>query len=431
MQNGRKNSVLLKNVLSNGKLSDILIVGNQFQKIAPAHSLPEMPVQLSDDSAYSLKQNFKVVDCSGLAILPPFYNAHTHAAMTLLRGYADDMPLFKWLSEYIWPAEAKWTPEAIYAASRLAILEMIRSGTVFFADMYWHRLETMRAAEEMGVRALIGVCFAENLDKNYDKDFQFLDERRGVTERVKLGVMPHSIYTVGDELFCRCAEYAQKNQLILHTHLAETEKEVTDCLKRTGKTPVAHLQELGVLNHQTVIAHSVHVSDGDISILKESGTSVVHCPASNLKLSSGLFKMQKMLDAAIPVALGTDGASSNNNLDMHEEMKLAALLAKRENPETLSARAAIQMATVNGARAFGLNAGVIQEGMLADALLIDLSNERLIPNYHLESNWVYSADSRSIVSVLCDGKFIMENRIIPNEQEIISEAVKYTSVLSS
>lgn len=407
------NSLLLRHVTLKNELVDIWISGNVFSKIVPAGSSKNL----------ILPENTRVVEGAGLAIIPPFYNAHTHAAMTLLRGYADDMPLFRWLSEYIWPFEKKLSAADVYAGSRLAILEMIRSGTVFFSDMYWFREETIRAASEMGIRATIGVTFAENLPHApFEEYFAFLKNRTMESSRVHLAVMPHSIYTVGDELFKRCAEFAREEGFVLHTHLSETQEEVETCLKRTGKTPVEHLYHLGVLGENFVAAHAVHVTEKEMELLAKTGSTVVHNPESNLKLSSGLFDMGKMLGHGVRVALGTDGASSNNNLDMHEAMKFASLLAKRENPEILPAASALEIASKNGALAYGINAGEIKEGTLADALLVDLNNERLIPNYHLESNWVYSADSRSIVSVLCDGKFVMENRKIPHEEEIIESA---------
>lgn len=406
------NSLLL-NVLHERELVDIAISSGRFQKIVKAGSL----------NVEEFDSSFKVVDATGLSILPPFYNAHTHAAMTLLRGFADDMPLFRWLSEYIWPLEKKLTAEDVYAGSRLAMLEMIRSGTVFFADMYWHREETIRAAEEMGVRAAIGVTFAENLPHApFEEYFAFLKNRTFESDLIQLSVMPHSIYTVGDALFEKCASFAREEGFILHTHLSETAEEVKTCLERTGKMPVEHLYDLGVLGENFVAAHGVHVSEKEMELLAASNSTVVHNPASNLKLSSGLFKMQEMLSRNVRIALGTDGASSNNNLDMHEAMKFAALLAKRENPEILPAEEAFKMASRNGALAYGLDAGVIQEGALADALLVDLNNERLVPNYNLISNWVYAADSRSIVSVICNGNFIMENRKIDGEEEIIESA---------
>lgn len=402
-------SILLKGVLHEGAAHDILIVDNKFAKL-----------EFAGNSEFEADE---VLDCSGLAILPPFYNAHTHAAMTLLRGYADDLPLQKWLSDFIWPIENKMQPEDVYAGSRLAILEMIRSGTVFFSDMYWYREETMRAAEEMGIRAAIGVTFAENLPHApFEEYFQFLHERKLCTELLGLTVSPHAIYTVGPELLEKCAAFARAERLPLHIHLSETRQEVEACLAKTGKLPVEYLASLGAVCENSVFAHCVHMERRELEILSEAGATVVHNPAANLKLSSGLFDMKAMLEAGVKVALGTDGASSNNNLDMHESMKLASLLAKRDDPEVLPAKEALKMATRNGALAYGLDAGEIAVGKLADALLLDLSNERLVPGYNLVSNWVYSADSRALHSVICNGRFLMKNRVVPNEAEIVQAA---------
>lgn len=408
--------ILIKSVCKGHDLVDVFINGLFFEKIAKEISLEDVPL------------NTKVIDGANKTIISPFYNAHTHAAMTLLRGYADDMGLFKWLSEYIWPLESKITPEDVYWGSRLAILEMIKSGTVFFADMYWNREETIRAVIEMGVRATIGVTFAENLmsKESIEKNFDFLEQNVACHERIQLAVMPHSIYTVGDALWKRCAETAQRLGLILHTHIAETAEEVENCIKKTGKTPVQYLDSLGVLDNNVVLAHAIHLTSEDIAILEKRKVTLVHNPASNMKLSSGKMNISALMKAGIPIALGTDGASSNNNLDMGEEMKLAALLAKLEgNPELLNAEEAFQMATVRGAKAYRVNAGEIKEGMLADALLIDLNNERLIPNHHFLSNWVYSADARSIDKVICHGKIIMENGAVENESEILENVKKF------
>ncbi len=404
-------NTLLKNILHNSKQCDILVEGNKFKTIAAANTIASVDA--------------KVVDCSGLAILPPFYNAHCHAAMTLLRGFADDMPLFKWLSEYIWPTEAKLDDELIYAGSRLAILEMIKSGTVFFSDMYWRRTNTIRAAKEMGVRATVGVTIAENLDSltHVEENFEFLKNHKEYeSDLVKIAAMPHAIYTCGAKLYERCAQVAQDEGLVLHTHLAETAQEVSDCYAKYGKSPVALMADVGALGKNFVAAHCVHIDENDMRLLAESGSTAVHNPMSNLKLASGIFPMAGAIKSGMKIALGTDGASSNNNLDMHEEMKIAAVLAKVNDPEVLPAEMALQMATRNAALAYGFDAGEIAEGRLADCLLIDMNNERLVPNYHLISNWVYSADSRCIRHVMCNGKFVMENGRVEGEEDILAHA---------
>ena len=392
---------------------DIVIGDGRFLKIA-------------DAAAPADAAGAEIVDCSRFAVLPAFYNGHTHAAMTLLRGYADDMPLQKWLQEYIWPFEAKLCGDDIEIACRLAVLEMIKSGTVFFADMYWHREKTIKVVDEMGIRAAVGVTFAESLmtAEQIEGNFDFLAAHTGESERVRLALAPHSVYTVGEKLLKRCADFARSENFLIHTHLSETVKELEDCERQYGCSPVRLLERAGMLGETLAAAHCVHLSDDDMKALVDSGTTAVLNPCSNLKLASGIPPIDRLLRAGAKVALGTDGDSSNNNLDMHEEMKLAALLAKvLGGAETLPAHEALQMATVNSARAYGLmDAGEIREGFLADCLLVDLKNERMVPGHNLVSNWVYSADSSCIDSVICNGKFVMRNRHVDGEEDIIREA---------
>lgn len=400
-------TILIKNIFHIGNIVDVLVEGNRIKTIAP---------NIVADAT-------KVIDGSNKAIMPAFYNCHTHASMTLLRGFADDMPLFKWLKEYIWPFEDKLTAENIYDGSRLAILEMIRSGTVFFADMYWHHEATIRAAHEMGVRANIGVTFIEARGKaEIDNNFNFINSFKSPSDLISISVAPHAIYTIGKDLFQECSKVANANNLILHTHLSETLKEVEDCkMHNNGLTPVGYLHSIGVLSGKTNAAHCIHITELDAEIIAERGVNIVHNPCSNMKLASGSFNTPLVEKYGCSITLGTDGTSSNNNLSMQEEMKFAAFLAKLSYNDTslLSAKRVFQWATENGANAFGIDAGLIQEGKLADFLIVDLNNERLVPNHKLTSNWVYSADSRCISSVVCNGKLLMENGVIENEQEII------------
>ena len=405
-------SVLMQNAGESPARKDVLIDGNVFSKIVDA-STPEMA------------NGAEIIDSKNLALVPAFYNGHTHAAMSLLRGYADDMELSKWLNEYIWPFEAKLTDRDIEIGSRLAVLEMIKSGTVFFSDMYWHREQTMKVVEEMGIRASIGVTISDVLvsPEGLKANFDFLAKHTGESERVKLAVMPHSIYIVSEQYLRRSMEMAEKEDYPLHIHLSETEKEIRDCLEQHGCTPVEYLQRIGCLNSRVQAAHCVHFSEKDMEIFAQSGASAILNPNSNLKLSSGIPSIVKMMDRRIPLGLGTDGDSSNNNLDMHEEMKLAALLAKVQGgAETLPASEALKMATVNVAQVNGIDAGVIAEGKLADGILVRLNNERMVPCFDLISNWVYSADSRCIDSVLCNGKFVMHGGHVDGEEDILKEA---------
>ncbi len=390
-------SLLIKDVRLDDRITDILIADGRFKSLeAPAGTVAD-----------------KVIDASGMAILPPFYNTHTHAAMTLLRGYADDMPLHKWLQEYIWPFEDKLTPQDIREGSRMAVREMIKTGTVFFSDMYFDIEETVDVVRESGMRAAIGVTFVESHSKSQQAEkLELLKHWTDPTGgRITLTVAPHAVYTVGPDLLVRCADTARSLGLKLHIHLCETRKEVDDCLAEHGMTPVRYLDSLGFLGPDVIAAHVVHVDPEEAAILAERGVTISHCPCSNLKLASGFFPYKLLKEAGCRITLGTDGASSNNNLDMREEMKFAALVSKAcsGNPEVMPAAEAMDMACRQGAEAFGINAGVIAEGKLADAILVDLSDVRMQPCHHLLSNWVYAAGSSCIDTVICDGNILMEH----------------------
>ena len=402
-------TLLLKDVSLNGKIVNILIKDGRFADL-----------QADADAAADA-----IYDASGEAIVPSFFNTHTHAAMTLLRGYADDMELFTWLNDHIWPFEAKMTAQDIYNGSRLAVLEMIRSGTTFFCDMYWMMEETAKAVEEMGIRAALGVSLMDRLgEEKIAADLRFLETWKSpCASRIELAIAPHAVYTAGPELLERCAQAARSNGQRLTIHVSETRQEVEDCIRTRGMSPVRWLDKLGVLGPNVVAAHCVYVDSEEMDIMAERGVAVAHNPCSNMKLASGVFPAAKFAAAGCNITIGTDGTSSNNNLDMREEMKFASLLAKvTNNSETLPAAEVFKWATVNGAKAFGLNAGVIEKGALADAVLLNLNNERLTPNYNLTSNWVYAADSRAISSVLCDGRFVMQKGIVENEEEILAKA---------
>lgn len=388
-------SLLIRHTRLGDKTTDILVVDGRFASLsAPAGTEAD-----------------ETIDATGTAILPPFYNTHTHAAMSLLRGYADDMPLQRWLNDYIWPYENKMTAADIREGSRLAIREMIQTGTVFFSDMYFEIGETIAVAQEFGIRAAIGVTFVESHSKSQQEEKlemlrQWVDPTNGL---ITLTVAPHAIYTVGSGLLVKCAEVARSLGMKLHIHLSETRKEVEDCLREHGTTPVRYLDSLGFLGQDVIAAHVVHVDEEEAAILASRGVTIAHCPCSNLKLASGIFPYKLLHDAGCRIALGTDGDSSNNNLDMREEMKFAALLAKASsgNPEVMPADEALAMATRNGAAAFGIDAGVIQEGKLADALLVRLDDVRMQPCHNLVSNWVYAAGSSCIDTVICNGKILM------------------------
>jgi len=373
-----------------------------------------------------------VIDGNNKAILPTFHNAHQHAAMTTMRSYADDMELFEWLTEHIWPLEATLTEEDVYHGARLACLEMIKSGTTFFNDMYWHYHGTARAVEEMGMRAALGAVFidmdeADRRAANRELAQTLLDESKQYSDRIQFQLGPHALYTVSKEAFVWCSEFASEHDLMIHTHLSETEKEVADCVKLNGMRPTAYLDSLGLLAPNLTAAHCVWLEQNEMELLAERGVKALHCPTSNMKLCSGKFRFSDAQKAGMKIAIGTDGASSNNNLDMGEEIKMAALLEKHftGDPTALPAETAWHAGTRSTAEMFGLNSGIIEEGALADCMLVDLNNERLVPGHNLIADMVYSADSSCVDTVICDGKILMQGRIVEDEEEIIAKGREF------
>lgn len=413
-------SLLLKNIVHNGKTCDILIENGVFSRI---------------DDAIKAPFDCRVINGRGnLAVSPAFYNTHTHAAMTLLRSYADDMNLFKWLQDFIWPVEAQLTPYDIYIGSKLAMLEMIRTGTVFFNDMYWYPMETIKAAKEMKMRAGIGMLFLSGTDaeaeaKNRAVNHE-LEEKRSWIEaegRIRLTLAPHAIYSVSGEKLRSAACKSAEEDYPLHIHLAETRSEFENCLKEHGMTPTEYLDSLGVLGEKTILAHSLFLSPSDIELIRDRGAHISHNPCSNMKLGSGSFHYQEIAEKyGCEITIGTDGACSNNNISMLEEIKFAALSAKRQahDPEVGKDVDIFRAATFNGARAFGIRGGLIEVGMAADCLLIDLNNPFMMADYNFVSNMVYSADSSCIDTVICGGDILMLHKFIDGENEILQEARK-------
>jgi 5-methylthioadenosine/S-adenosylhomocysteine deaminase len=406
-------SILIKQVLLNDRRMDIHIRDSQFRQIAPSLDIPAETV----------------IDGRPFALLPAFYNTHTHSPMTLLRSYADDIELHTWLKEYIWPIERKITKEHVYHGTRLAILEMIRSGTVYFNDMYWHSLNSARAAAEMGMRADIALLLIDagdpgNADQILKNADAFFSHEAEYPDRIRFTYGPHAIYTVSEKMLRRCAERARSEGRRIHIHISETQTEVEQAIKNFGKRPVEYLDAIGFLGPDVTAVHGIHLNDNERSILRDRGVVIAHCPTSNMKLSSGHFDYTAMRENGIPLTLGTDGASSNNALSMLSEMKFAALWAKvcTADPTIAPAEEIFDMATFQGARAAGLKAGRIAEGLLADCMLVRLDHPTLIPSGHLISNMVYSASPECIDTVICNGRILMQNRIVPGEKDIIDSA---------
>jgi len=388
-----KGSILIKNILLDNKKTNILIVDGKFRCL----------------DACDGTEAETILEGEGKAILPSLYNTHTHSAMTIMRGYADDMALDKWLNDYIWPFEGKMTEEDFVRGNEIAAREMVESGTVFFNDMYFGIQESIDAVEKWGMRAAIGSVIMDNHPKAVtDQVIDLLKSWKDPTGgRIQFTMAPHAIYTVCAKRFKEVTELARNLGLRIHTHLAETTLEVENCLREHGMTPVKYLDSLGVLGPDVILAHCVHVTEEDADILAERQVFISHCPCSNMKLGSGVFPYERLIKAGCNITLGTDGASSGNNLDLREAMKFAALLAKTGgNTELLPAEQIFKWATVDGARAFGIDGGEIKEGKVADCILIDLNNVRMHPCYNLISNFVYSADSSCISKVICDGKVI-------------------------
>ena len=409
-------SILIQNVEHNEQTVDIYIEGHMIQTIGDcAEKTPDT-----------------IIDGTNKAILPTFHNAHHHAAMATLRSYADDLELFTWLNQHIWPLESHLTEEDIYNGARLACLEMIKSGTTFFNDMYWYFHGTARAVEEMGMRAALGAVFIDMGDSdrratNREMAQTLLDESKQYSDRIQFQLGPHALYTVSKEALVWCAEFANEHGLMIHTHLSETEKEVADCIAAHGMRPPAYLDSLGLLAPNLTAAHCVWLEQNEMELLAERQVKALHCPTSNMKLASGKFRFTDAQKAGMQIAIGTDGAASNNNLDMGEEIKMAALLEKHftGNPTALPAETAWHAGTRAAAEMFGLNSGIIEEGALADCMLVDLNNERLAPGHNLIADMVYSADSSCIDTVICDGKILMQDRKVDGEEEIIAKAREY------
>ena len=373
-------------------------------------------------------KNIKIIDGKGKLAIPGLVNAHTHASMTLLRSFADDKKLMDWLQEDIWPMEAKMTREDIYIGAALAAVEMIRSGTTAFADMYGPCMdEVAKVVDESGLRGVLsrGLIGVADGDKKLQENIELFKEFHNASDgRITVMFGPHAIYTCPPEYLIKVANAASELGAEIHIHMNETLDEINNCVKDYGKRPFEVINETGLFDLGTLAAHCVHLSNEEIEIIKEKNIRVAHNPGSNMKLASGIAPVPKLLKEGVVVALGTDGASSNNNLDMLEEVKLAALLHKVDtlNPLAVPAAEALKLATENGAKAVGLeNTGRIEKGYKADIVLYDMKSVEWQPRYNPISLLVYSANSSSVDTVIVDGKVLMEHSELKtlDEEKII------------
>lgn len=412
--------ILIKDVFLDGNFQSILIEDNLITKIS--NNINEKV----DDILDAKKEK---------AIIPGFINCHTHSAMILFRGLADDISLHNWLEKIIWPMEARLTEEDVYWGTKMAMIEMIESGTTTFNEMYLFREAQIRAIEEMGMRGFVGMVMfdfgsgskkedVENLYKKYNKK---------LSSTTQLTVAPHSIYTVESENLTWAADFAKKNNLLLHMHLSETKKEVEDCLAQKNILPVEYLEKIGFLGENCLLAHSVWLDKKEIEILSQFKTNLIYNPSSNMKLASGIFKYEDVEKSNINITLGTDGAASNNNLDLFSEMKIAALLPKVNtlNPTIAPAKNIFNTATKNAAFALKINSGEIKEGKIADLVLLDLNNTALIPNHNLVSNIVYSASNSCVTDTIINGKIIMRDKYIEEKNKIYKNFLKCVKKLNN
>jgi 5-methylthioadenosine/S-adenosylhomocysteine deaminase len=383
----------------------------------------------------------RVVDARGKVALPGLINCHTHVAMTLFRGLAEDKPLDVWLRETIWPLEAKLTGEDVYAGALLGCLEMIKTGTTCFADMYFYERFVAEAVRESGMRGVLSEGIIEAGDKQLgekmlNNSVTFAESFKGFAEgRVTTMLAPHAAYSCSPNLLRRVVEKASELNVGLHIHLAESAEMFRDFEKLYGCSEVEFLDRLGFFERHVLAAHCIDLSETDMRIMASRGVNVVHAPVANMKLGLGAARIKELMDLGVNVALGTDGPASNNTLDMFETMKFAALLQKHvhRSPETLSAFQILKMATLNGAKALGLEGliGSLEVGKRADIVLIDLSKPHLKPLHNVYAALVYSTRGSDVDTVIIDGKIVMENRVVKtlDEEAVIERAEKHAKDL--
>ncbi|MBR6931943.1 MAG: amidohydrolase [Bacteroidales bacterium] len=410
--------ILLKDITLDGRVVDMLIENGKICKIQPG---------IESGTLQGWGAGVQVMDCRGKAAIPGFINMHTHAAMSLMRGIMEDVPFHTWLAN-IWKIEEKIDPDFVYWGTKVACLEMIKGGTTTFNDMYFFSDAARQAAEEMGLRPFISYAAIDQYQK--EETGRQMDLCRELYEKslswkggAQLVMAFHAVYSVSPELMVWTSDFAREHGLRLHIHLSETEKENRDCMAaHKGLSPTEYLDELGILGPHIIAAHSLWLSGNDIRLLGENHVNCVHNINSNAKLSSGYkFKYNELRDAGANVCLGTDGAGSSNNHDMLETMKTSALFQKawRDDPAQMPLGELMDMATVNGAKALGIDAGVLREGAVADLSIVDTDNSYFLSPAPFTANLVFSAHSDCFDSVICGGRFIMKNRIVENEETIL------------
>ncbi len=418
--------LLIKDIhMMDGRRKDILIEEGKFS-------------QIEDPGTIRIESD-RVINGGEYIMMSGLCNTHTHAAMTLLRGVGDDLEVSRWLKDRIWPLEAKMKFEHIKAGMELACLEMIRSGTTLFNDMYFMESDCATIVDGMGIRAVLGEGFinASGEHLTNEKKTEAVKAINACNScrsgRVRPAVAPHSVYTVSEEGLRWCRETADRYGCPIHIHISETEKEVNDCMREHGSTPVRYLERTGLLGPDVIGAHCVHITDRDISIMERSGVKISHNPISNMKLSvRGDFPMEPLMEKGVMITLGTDGAASNNSLDMFQTMKITALLSKhRYGVTSIGAKRVMEMATRAGYLSLGQDGGKIEVGKLADLILLDRNHHSLVPGNDHISDIVYSCSCSAVRYSIIGGEIVMEDGVVHREEDIIQDARKAASDLLS
>lgn len=414
--------ILLRNITVADSQKDVLIDKGHIRKIGSAGQCV----------LWEMAGDVEIMDCSGKVAVPGFVNMHTHSAMALMRGVGEDMVFADWLDK-IWKIESHLDSDFVYWGTKVACLEMIRTGTTAFNDHYWFSTTGHKAAVEMGLRPMVSYVICDKMDpseaeRQKEQCTRMYEESLQWPGQSAFVVGCHAVYSVSGEMLEWARDFAASHGLRIHIHLSETQNEVRECKeKHGGLSPVEYLDRLGMLDSRLIAAHTLWLSENDIKLLGDAGVTCVHNVNSNLKISSGYrFLYNELRDAGANICIGTDGCASSNNLDMLEAMKTSAIMQKawRGSPIAMPLDELLACATTNGARALGINAGLLEEGALADLSIVDTDNSFFLSPAPFLANFIYSAHSDCIDSVICNGRFVMRHREIEDEKEILAEARK-------
>ncbi len=412
-------------------IDNVTILGNEIKK---GSVLIENDKIIDINGNKGLKDADEIINGEKKVLMPGLVNTHTHLSMSLLRGLADDLQLDTWLNDHIWPVEANLTGDYCYAGALLACIEMIKSGTTTFNDMYFFMDHVAKAVDEAGLRGMlchgmIDLGDEEKRKAEFKETMRIIEKCHNSADgRIKVAFGPHTPYTCSEELLRGVRKKADKLGLKIHIHVSETQFEVQQIMEAHGSRPFEYLNEIGFLGDDVIVAHAVWLRDKEIEIIKEKNVSLSHNAASNMKLASGISPVSKLINEGVNVSIGTDGAASNNNLDMIEEIKTAALLQKVNTLDStvLPAQKVFEMATINGAKALGLQdeIGTIEVGKKADLVLLDMNVPHLTPFRHPVSHLVYSANGADADTVICNGEILMKNKKLEvfDEAEVIKLA---------